>query len=102
MIHFRHLLFAFDQGSKAAREIFNVDGDSAVAERTAPDWFVKFINGKRTGRENGIVPHCNTEASSLDGKEGESVDSVCFQWQQELASYNIYQLTCSSPATHER
>ncbi|GFX89215.1 histone-lysine N-methyltransferase SETMAR-like protein [Trichonephila clavipes] len=42
--HFRHL-FAFNRGSKAARKILNVDGESAVAERTARDWYVKFING---------------------------------------------------------
>ncbi|RWR98798.1 Histone-lysine N-methyltransferase SETMAR-like protein, partial [Dinothrombium tinctorium] len=45
--HFRHL-FAFNQGSKAAkaaRDIFAVYGEDAIAERTAHDWYAKFKNG---------------------------------------------------------
>ncbi|KOC60012.1 Histone-lysine N-methyltransferase SETMAR [Habropoda laboriosa] len=46
--HFRHLLFAFNQGSKAAkaaRDICAVYGEGAIAERTARDWYAKFKNG---------------------------------------------------------
>ena len=47
--HFRHrLLFAFNQGSKAAkaaRDICAVYGEGAIAERTARDWYAKFENG---------------------------------------------------------
>ncbi|RWR98918.1 Histone-lysine N-methyltransferase SETMAR-like protein, partial [Dinothrombium tinctorium] len=47
--HFRHLLlFAFNQGSKAAkaaRDICAVYGEDAIAERTARDWYAKFKNG---------------------------------------------------------
>ncbi|GFS55127.1 histone-lysine N-methyltransferase SETMAR [Nephila pilipes] len=42
----------------------------------------KFMsNVKRTGRENGMLPHCCREASSLDEKDSEvwSMSSVCFQ-----------------------
>ncbi|KOC68170.1 hypothetical protein WH47_03328 [Habropoda laboriosa] len=40
--HFRHLLlFAFNQGSKAA----NVYGEGAIAGRTVRDWYAKFRNG---------------------------------------------------------
>ncbi|XP_052830317.1 uncharacterized protein LOC128249815 [Octopus bimaculoides] len=44
--HFRHLLlFAFNQGSKAAKashDICAVYGEGAIAERTACDWYAKF------------------------------------------------------------
>lgn len=47
--HFRHLLlFAFHQGSKAAkaaRDICAVYGEGAIAERTTRDWYTKFKNG---------------------------------------------------------
>ncbi|CAI9734608.1 Hypothetical predicted protein [Octopus vulgaris] len=47
--HFRHLLlFAFNQGSKAAKaagDICAVYGEGAIAERTARDWYAKFKNG---------------------------------------------------------
>ena len=47
--HFRHLLlFAFNQGSKAAkaaRDICAVYGEGAIAERTARDWYANFKNG---------------------------------------------------------
>ncbi|KOC60645.1 hypothetical protein WH47_07725 [Habropoda laboriosa] len=47
--HFRHLLlFAFNQGSKAAkaaRDICAVYGEGVIAERTARDWYAKLKNG---------------------------------------------------------
>lgn len=35
----------FDQTSKAARDIYVVYGEGAIAERTARDWYVKFKIG---------------------------------------------------------
>ncbi|EFN71377.1 hypothetical protein EAG_07533, partial [Camponotus floridanus] len=48
--HFRHLLlFAFNQGSKAAKAARDicafVYGEGAIAERTVRDWYAKFKNG---------------------------------------------------------
>lgn len=46
--HFLHLLFAFNQGSKAteaAHNICAVYGVGAIAERTARDWYAKFKKG---------------------------------------------------------
>jgi hypothetical protein len=44
--HFRHLLlFAFNQGSKAAkaaRDICAVYGEGAIAKRTARDWYANW------------------------------------------------------------
>ena len=46
--HFRHLLlFALNQGSKAAKVACNICaiyGEDAIVERTARDWYAKFIN----------------------------------------------------------
>ena len=46
--HFRHLLFTFHRGQKAAeatRDICMVYGEGAIGESTARKWFAKFKNG---------------------------------------------------------
>ena len=45
--YFRHLLFAFNQGSKTAKAaIFVLYGEGVIAENVAAcDWYVKFKNG---------------------------------------------------------
>ena len=58
--HFQHLLlFAFNQGSKAAkvaRDICAVYGEGAIAERTARDWYAKFKNGNFDLRRTSFWP----------------------------------------------
>ena len=47
-VHFRHLLFAFNQGfdaSKASRGICAVYGENAIAERNVRDWYAEFKRG---------------------------------------------------------
>lgn len=46
--HFRHLIFAFNQGLNAAKATCNicaVYGEDAIAERTTWNWYTKFKNG---------------------------------------------------------
>ncbi|XP_029645463.1 uncharacterized protein LOC115219439 [Octopus sinensis] len=44
--HFRHLLlFADSKAAKAARDVYAVYGEGAIAERTAFDWYAMFKNG---------------------------------------------------------
>jgi hypothetical protein len=46
--HFRHLLYEFNRGSKAAEAAENicaVYGEDSSAERTAPKWFGRFKQG---------------------------------------------------------
>ena len=61
--YFRHnLLFEYNRGAKAARNIFSVYEDNAIGESTARKWFSLFkedrfdIRGTlRSGRHRGLI-----------------------------------------------
>ena len=84
-VHFRHLLFAFNQGSKAAkaaRGICAVYGENAIPERTACYWYAKFKNGNFDLKD---TPRSGRPAELDEGRLNQLVHENSHQTTRELA-----------------